>query len=542
MKLAWSGLLIGLTALPAAAIECEASSHRGEQKGKFDASGEVCFSLPVVGENYVSARLTGVTDARLLDDHNRVFRTLVAGGPADGQHTLLFSLPVRQASSLVLHGEEGASWHFQWQITASHALAGEAQAQHLPASPQLQKLLRELASGGTTEAFWQARRLEGTPMVEPIDAHHKRVTFLWRGARSNVYLLGSPGGDSDALFRLGHSDVWFRSYVVPADTLMEYKLAPDVPKVNGSLREQQRAIQVSAQADPLNPLSLSQTKADRWGRSSLLALPASRFFSAQRMAQPVRYGSLSRHTLRSDYLNNSREIKIYRPRVAQPARWTLFLFDGQHWQDEYRTANVIDNLIARHVLPPINIVFIDSLDHARRGNELPPNPHFADFMAHEMVPFLQRQGVSLTRQKTILAGSSYGGLASSWVALRYPRLFGNVLSLSGSYWWAPKGEPVNWLARQYAQSPRYPLRFWLQAGQFESSGPGGGNYRHTLAFEQVLREKGYPVSFHASPSGHDYAGWSEALVLGLRDLTGLAHGKPAAPYKTQNKILDSAKH
>lgn len=540
MKLAWSGLLIGLTALPAAAVECESSSHRGEQKGTFDASGEVCIRLPVPGENYVSARLSGVTDARLFDNQRRLVRTLVAGGPADGQHMLLFSLPINQASSLILKGKAGAQWHFQWQMKETQALAGEQQ--HDPASPRLQALACELAAGGRTDAFWQAREHEGTPMVEPVDDHHKRVTFLWRGARSNVYLLGSPGGDHDALFRLGQSDVWFRSYIVPADTLMQYKLAPDVPKVDGSLRDQQRAIQVSAQADPRNPQTLNPGGADRWNRSSLLALPASRYFTPQRMLQPVRYGSLTRHTFTSQLLGNSREITLYRPRVAQPARWTLFLFDGQNWQGEYHAASVLDNLIARHLLPPINIVFIDSLDHARRSKELPPNPRFADFMAHELVPWLQGQGVTLQRQKTILAGSSYGGLASSWVALRYPRLFGNVLSLSGSYWWAPKGEEANWLARQYQQSPRYPLHFWLQAGRFESSGPGGGNYRHTLAFEQVLREKGYPVSFHASSSGHDYAGWSEALVTGLRDLTGLANGKPATPDIAQHKIFDRAEH
>lgn len=71
-------------------------------------------------------------------------------------------------------------------------------------------------------------------MVEPVDAGHKRVTFLWRGASRNVFILGSPAGDHDPLFRLGDSDVWFRSYVVPADTLMQYKLAPDVPQVTGS--------------------------------------------------------------------------------------------------------------------------------------------------------------------------------------------------------------------------------------------------------------------------------------------------------------------
>jgi enterochelin esterase family protein len=197
------------------------------------------------------------------------------------------------------------------------------------------------------------------------------------------------------------------------------------------------------------------------------------------------------------------------------------LFDGKQYQDDYHFANVLDDLIARHVLPPVNVVFIDTLDNARRGVELPPNPRFADFMAHELLPWLHRKGVSLQRDKTVLAGSSYGGLASSWVALRYPNLFGNVLSLSGSYWWAPKGEATDWLTRQYQQAPRYPIRFWLQAGTFETRGPGGGNYSNTREFEQVLRDKGYRVSFHPSSSGHDYAAWCEALVEGMRDFTGL---------------------
>jgi enterochelin esterase-like enzyme len=518
MKMAWSGVLIGLSALPAAAATCESPSVQGEQKGKFDASGEVCFELPALGENYVQATLSGVTDARLLDRDNRRIRALIEGGPADGTQSLLFSLPPHQSTTLVLQGNEGAHWQFQWRIKETAPLSSADSP--APVSPRLQTLAKQLQNGATTDAFWQARQHEGTPLVEPVDSRHKRVTFLWRGAHKNVFLLGSPAGEHDPLFRLGNSDVWFRSYVVPADTLMQYQLAPDVPKIEGNAHEQLRAMRVSAQADPLNPNSLNPAN-DRWKRHSLLALDPARYCTLQRMKKPIQSGQLTRHQIDSDFLGNTREIKIYRPRVSQPARWTLLLFDGKQYQDDYHFANVLDDLIARHVLPPVNVVFIDTLDNARRGIELPPNPRFADFMAHELLPWLHRKGVSLQRDKTVLAGSSYGGLASSWVALRYPNLFGNVLSLSGSYWWAPKGEATDWLTRQYQQAPRYPIRFWLQAGTFETRGPGGGNYSNTREFEQVLRDKGYRVSFHPSSSGHDYAAWCEALVEGMRDFTGL---------------------
>lgn len=540
MKMAWSGLLLGLGTLSAQAMSCSTPSLHGEQQGKFDASGEVCFVLPPLNENYVSATLSGVTDARLLDGQNRRIRTLLEDGPDDGEHHLLFSLPVQQTTSLVLHGNEGARWQFSWQMKETTPLPRTQRIS--PVSPTLQRLEKAIAAGAGTADFWQDRQRYGTPLVEPVDANHKRITFLWRGAKQNVFLFGSPAGEHDPLFRLGHSDVWFRSYVVPADTVMQYKLAPDVPKVNGSPRDQRRAILVSAQADPYNPLRIGDKHADRWNQSSLIDLGPPRFCSAQAAAQPLTHGALTRQMLKSERLGNRREIALYRPRVAQPARWTLILFDGKTYLDDYHIDRIVDGLIARHQLPPINVVFVDSLDHPRRGKELPPNPDFADFMAHELTPWLAQQGISLQRQKTVLAGSSYGGLASSWVALRYPRLFGNVLSLSGSYWWAPHGEAPAWLTRQYQNSPRYPITFWLQAGRFEQEGPNGGIYRNTLAFEKVLKEKGYTVSFHPWSSGHDYTAWCEALVHGMRDFTGLTgQRKPATPDVAEHKIFDSAK-
>lgn len=116
MKMAVGGLLIGLSALPALAATCHAPAMQGEQQGKFDASGEICFQLPRLEENYVAATLYGVTDARLLDGNNRRLRTLLEDGPPDGEQSLLFALPVQKPSSLVLHGEEGMRWRFSWQM------------------------------------------------------------------------------------------------------------------------------------------------------------------------------------------------------------------------------------------------------------------------------------------------------------------------------------------------------------------------------------------------------------------------------------------
>jgi enterochelin esterase family protein len=43
------------------------------------------------------------------------------------------------------------------------------------------------------------------------------------------------------------------------------------------------------------------------------------------------------------------------------------------------------------------------------GDELPPNPQFARFMAEELMPWVQAQGLGQMARRTVVAGSSYGG-------------------------------------------------------------------------------------------------------------------------------------
>jgi enterochelin esterase-like enzyme len=63
---------------------------------------------------------------------------------------------------------------------------------------------------------------------------------------------------------------------------------------------------------------------------------------------------------------------------------------------------------------------------------------FAAFVAGELVPW----AVATWRctddpARTVVAGSSLGGLGATFMALRHPHRFGNVVAQSPSFWWHP---------------------------------------------------------------------------------------------------------
>ncbi|KAA8713886.1 hypothetical protein F4V73_15125 [Morganella psychrotolerans] len=50
--------------------------------------------------------------------------------------------------------------------------------------------------------------------------------------RAGYFLSG--GGQDDPMTRLNDTDIWFRSYsyIVPPDTLSQYKISPDIPPID----------------------------------------------------------------------------------------------------------------------------------------------------------------------------------------------------------------------------------------------------------------------------------------------------------------------
>lgn len=483
-----------------------------------------------------------------------------------------FTWQVQAGEQLVLHASDAA--HVEY--VASKKIAGDAlpvgeiprigqyrllleqawqpaadQQVKLPGSPlrspRLQALAQQLQAGGNTDAFWRDVAQQGAPLVEPWSERERLVTFVWRGAQHSVRLFGSPSGNHESLQRMGASDVWWASFVMPSDVRLSYGFAPDVPNIDAPALEQRRSILATLQRDPFN--------ARTWGAGADGAPPVDRYQGrsvlqlADAPAQPwgqkragVPRGDLQRHWFISQALGNGRDVWIYRPKGWSQApatqRSVLVLFDAHAYLHDVPTPQIVDNLVADQLIPSTAVVLVANASSALRGKELPPNPDFARMMGEELMPWLVAQGIEVPAARTVLAGSSYGGLASSYVALQYPGRFGKVLSLSGSYWWAPQGEAPNALARWWEAAPRLPVAFYFDAGRYESARGGqAGILETSRTLGDVLRAKGYRVTQVEHSTGHDYVHWQGSLACGLVALL-----QPASWSQVQGACASAGAH
>ena len=504
-----------------------------EARGPVPVGGSYAFHLDVPAGHVVQGDFDGknaVLD--LQDEQGRHVRRLgKADAAAQGMMWVVSDTPQR----LVVRHAGKAAGSFELRIAkvlAPRLPHGENDAQAL-ASPRLQALQKTLASGGDTDAFWNEIARDGSPLVEPASEKESLVTFLWRGKAKSVRLFGSPSGNHDPLTRLGDSDVWWATFRMPNTARLSYRLAPDVPEIQGNAMAQRRVILATAQRDTLNPKvypDTADTGIDIYQGASVVALPkAPPQPWIARHARPAS-GVLVHHQFDSAVLGNRRDIWTYRPAGAEP-KALLVLFDAHAYLDQVPTPAIIDNLTAEGLITPTAVVLIGNPSPAARGAELPPNKPFARFLDEELMPWVQDQGIAQPPQRTVIAGSSYGGLASAYAGLMSPQRFGNVLSLSGSYWWAPEGEIPGWMMRQYVAASKADVRFYLDAGRYEASRGGRDGILETSRhLGDVLRAKGYAVTQVEHDTGHDYLHWQGSLGCGLVALlnpAAYARGLPA---------------
>lgn len=223
------------------------------------------------------------------------------------------------------------------------------------------------------------------------------------------------------------------------------------------------------------------------------------------------------HRFRSAELGNERTIWI-RPPAVKTSRMPLVVFlDGELYRDRVGAVEIIDELRARRTIADAWFVFVSYFEPDARWVECPCHPPFARFIAHELLPWLERTepGIRATHCR-VLAGLSYTGLAAAFVAKEFPGTFQKVICQSGSFW-SEDGR----LAAEIRRDGRHlGAEFYLDVGTRATQ--TRVKHREDLVqvmsqiegvhrFRDALRATGHTVRYAEFDGAHEFSGWRQTL-------------------------------
>ena len=382
-------------------------------------------------------------------------------------------------------------------------------------SAHLTRLVQRLDCGDENAHadFVRLLQAQGTPLVEPLADTREEVlvTFVYRDAQARrVRVLKGPEDPRDAaLSRVRDTDLWARSYRMPADARFTYCFGPDFPEAPPS-PEEMAQLERKLRADPYNRHRVGAQQS----LCELPLAPSSPFTSVRR---EVPAGEVHAYKIASARLGNTRNVHVYLPPgfdVAHGPYPLLVLFDGIDYLAAIPSPIILDNLIAHELVPPTIAILIDAVDRER---ELMLERAFIDVVAQEIVPFVQcRHRATADPRATVVGGFSAGGVAAVRSAHLHPDVYGNVLAQSDARFPLPGGLDVHELvAREIADAPPSQTRFHLEDGHVR---PLATPFRHLLP---VLASKGNRVTVQTFIGGHDTSSWrvrlGDALVALLSD-------------------------
>ncbi len=491
---------------------------------------------------------------KTYDPLGKPFRGAVVG-PAEGRLNLVAEGPGAYRVEIAAQ-DKRASGTYTIALEKVVKLAARlAPLKPVVESHRIQALWASIGRGEreSVNAFWEEVKKAGAPLIEPIagDRENMAVTFVWKGTpyTHNVAVLWLPyvgvAPDEFLMARLGETDVWYKTIKVHRKMRLAYTLAPNAARLHPlSIGFDAEAITMTAAAampDPLNPkryrIDPESVDAPQYRGNSILEMPDAppQPWVAERPG--VAAGRVEKHRFHSTALKNDREIAVYLPPQYSPRAAPyplLVLFDEDAYLSLVPTPTILDNVISEGRIPPLVALLIGNAPGAR-DRELVCNPDFARALVTELLPWAHDQhNFTSDPRRTVVAGSSAGGLAAACSGLWHPEAFGNVLAQSGAFHRTPPGSETadsssepNWMARQFISSPKKPLRFYLDAGSAEFNATGGSDsiLFCTRTLRDVLRAKGYEVHFQEFVGGHDYLSWSGTLGDGLIALLGDAVSK-----------------
>jgi enterochelin esterase-like enzyme len=245
--------------------------------------------------------------------------------------------------------------------------------------------------------------VETTPLVDDGGLAH----LVWRGEAEDVGVRGDFVGDGQelGLHRVGGTDLFFRSLELDPKAQYTYGFLVDFG---------------DPQLDPRNPYSvdfgffqLSELRMPDWPAAPHLDVPAD---DAPR-------GTLDRFPFRSDILDNTREIRVWRPadygRDPERRYPVLVVNHGDNVLRGGLMQNALDNLVGKSVAPLI-AVFVPRAAGPEYGG--PSAEDYMRFLLEELLPHLDHHYLTDPADRAIM-GPGSAGVAAVLAAFAHPEVF-----------------------------------------------------------------------------------------------------------------------
>jgi gluconolactonase len=257
-------------------------------------------------------------------------------------------------------------------------------------------------------------------------------------------------------------------------------------------------------------------------------------------------GTLTRHELAAGaiYPGTPHVYSVYLPAgldAKKPAPVMIFL-DGSGFLGGQHAATVLDNLIARHAVPPLVGIFIDpgvlpvANDAAQNRYERifeydSLSDRFSRFLLTELLPEVSKlHPLSTNPDDRAIAGVSTGAVGAFMVAWNRPDQFHRVLSYIGTYVAMKGADSLPALVRKTEPKP---IRIFMQDGKNDhilpdqpwgTSNAGSWPINNEVMYE-ALKYSGYDATLVIGEGAHDT---KQAAAILPHALTWLWRDYPAA--------------
>jgi enterochelin esterase-like enzyme len=351
------------------------------------------------------------------------------------------------------------------------------------------------------------RALEsGNPVIQ-----EDRATLIWEGDSAPQLLSDLNGWDAARKPKpfkpvsLGSKlastkTIWFCSLTVPRDAYVEYTFYDP-----------------SSQEKFLDPLNENTVSNGIGSRNNFFYMPESKPSPFSMRRADVRAGTLTRHRVSTDYLQDDaeRDVYLYKPPTSGPVP-LLIVYDGYDYLHRGKLATMVDNLVAEKRIRPIAIAFLQN-GKSRRNVEYFCSDATITWLDREILP-LARKHVRLLNTDDYpgaygVLGASAGGLMSMYTGLRMPEIFGNVLCQSGVFTIEGRDLAVVDLVR-YGHARD--INIWMDVGTLDELLEDN---RRMIA---LLDKRQYNAIYREFSAGHNYTAWRDDIWHGLEAMFPLS--------------------